>query len=208
MSVLLSIKLHLIYNACVGLPPSFQGKQLLKYGGGSIVLWLDSGIRIIRQVRQRLSWWRHQIDTFSALLAICAGNSPVPGEFPSQRPVTRSFDVFFDLRPSKHLSKQSWGWWFETTSRPLWCHCNVYIQTVPKWPIFGLLSWWATFVSSHCNSFKDRAFIHLRVPDLQRSHSDFKMIGECRERSPMQQSRNHHSWNYVWILGSRYGVYS
>ena len=38
-------------------------------------------------------WWRHQMETFSALLAICAGNSPVIGEFPSQRPVTRSFDV-------------------------------------------------------------------------------------------------------------------
>ena len=40
------------------------------------------------------SWWRHQMETFSALLAICAGNSPVPGEFPAQRPVPRSFDVF------------------------------------------------------------------------------------------------------------------
>ena len=30
------------------------------------------------------------METFSALLAICAGNSPVPGEFPAQRPVTRS----------------------------------------------------------------------------------------------------------------------
>ena len=46
------------------------------------------------------------METFSALLAICAGNSPVPGEFPTQRPVTRSFDVFFDLRPNKRLSKQ------------------------------------------------------------------------------------------------------
>ena len=44
------------------------------------------------------SWWRHQMETFSASLAICVGNSPVPGEFPTQRPVTRSFDVFFDLR--------------------------------------------------------------------------------------------------------------
>ena len=40
-------------------------------------------------------WWRHQMQTFSALLASCAGNSPVPGEFLAQRPVTRSFDVFF-----------------------------------------------------------------------------------------------------------------
>ena len=38
------------------------------------------------------------METFSALLAICAGNLPVPGEFPAQRPVTRSFDIFFDLR--------------------------------------------------------------------------------------------------------------
>ena len=52
------------------------------------------------------------------------GNSPVPGEFPAQRPVTRSFDVFFDLRLNKRLSKQSWGWWFETLSCPLWRHRN------------------------------------------------------------------------------------
>ena len=70
------------------------------------------------------AWWRHQMEKFSALLAICAGNSPVPGEFPAQRPVTRSFGVFFDLRPNKRLSKQSWGWWFETPSRPLWRHRN------------------------------------------------------------------------------------
>ena len=64
------------------------------------------------------------METFSALLAICAGNSPVPGEFPAQRPVTRSFDVYFDLSPNKRLSKQLWGWWFETQSRPLWRHRN------------------------------------------------------------------------------------
>ena len=57
----------------------------------------------------QFTWWRHQMETFSALLAICAGNSPIPGEFPTQRPVTRSFDVYFDLRPDKRLSKQSWA---------------------------------------------------------------------------------------------------
>ena len=67
---------------------------------------------------------RHQMETLSRLLAICAGNSPVPGEFPAQRPVTRSFDVFFDLHLNKQLSKQSWGSWFETLSRPLWRHRN------------------------------------------------------------------------------------
>ena len=76
---------------------------------------------------ESLSWWRHQMETFSALLAICAGNSPVPGEFPAQRPVTRSFDVFFDLRLNKRLSKQPWGWWFETPAWSLWRHHNVKI---------------------------------------------------------------------------------
>ena len=70
------------------------------------------------------TWWRHQMETFSALLAIFAGNSPVTGEFPAQRPVTRSFDVFLDLRLNQRLSKQSRGWWFETPSFPLWRHCD------------------------------------------------------------------------------------
>ena len=64
------------------------------------------------------------METFSALLAIYVGNSPVPGEFPAQRPVTQSFDVFFDLRLNKRLSKQPWSWWFETLSHPLWRHRN------------------------------------------------------------------------------------
>ena len=73
-----------------------------------------------------LAWWRHPMETFSALLALCAGNSPVTGEFPSQRPVTRSFGVFFHLCLNKRLSKQPWGWWFETPSCSLWSHCNGY----------------------------------------------------------------------------------
>ena len=69
------------------------------------------------------SWWRHQMATFSASLALCGGNSPASGEFPAQRPVTRSFDVFFDLHRIKRLNKLSWGWWFETPAHPLWRHC-------------------------------------------------------------------------------------
>ena len=84
----------------------------------------------------------------SALLAICAGNSPVNGEFPSQRPVTRSFDVFFDLRPNKRLSKQWWGWWYETPPRKLWRHCNASKCTLLTMP----LQWrhiWRHGVSNH-----------------------------------------------------------
>ena len=62
--------------------------------------------------------------TFSPLLALCAGNSPVTGELPSQRPVTQSFDVFFYLRMNKGLRKQPRNQWFDMPSRSLWRHCN------------------------------------------------------------------------------------
>ena len=90
-------------------------------------LYIKTALRssLIRHVPDT-SWWRHQMETFSTLLAICAGNSSVTSEFPAQRPVTRSFDVFFDLYLNKRLSKQSWGWWFETPSRPLWRYCNAF----------------------------------------------------------------------------------
>ena len=56
-----------------------------------------------------------------------------PGELLAQRPMTRSFDVSFDLRLNKRLSKQSWGWWFETQSRPLWRQCNECpINNIPS----------------------------------------------------------------------------
>ena len=70
------------------------------------------------------------METFSALLTICAGNSPVSGEFPAQRPVTRTFDVFFGLRLDERLSKHSWGWWLEMPSRPLWRQNNVKTKEI------------------------------------------------------------------------------
>ena len=59
-----------------------------------------------------------------------AGNSLATGEFPAQRPVTQSLDVFFDLRLNKRLSKQSWGWWLETPSHSLRRHCNKNAENV------------------------------------------------------------------------------
>ena len=69
--------------------------------------------------------WKH----FPRYWTLCARNSPVTVEFPSQRPIMRSFDGFFDLRLNKWLSKQSWGWCSETPSRPLWHHGNVKLYT-------------------------------------------------------------------------------
>ena len=77
--------------------------------------------------------------TFSTSLAFCAGNSPVTGEFPTQRPVTRSFDVFLYQRVNQHLSKQWRDWWFETPSCSLWRHCNVK-RWITSYPVRRLLA--------------------------------------------------------------------
>ena len=99
--------------------------SVLDIGRDSVWVSRVTRTSYMRSCRRPLStWWRHQMETYSALLAICAGNSPVTGEFPTQRPVTQSFDVFFHLSLIKRLNKQSRGWWFETPSRPLWRHCN------------------------------------------------------------------------------------
>ena len=68
-------------------------------------------------------WWRQQMETFSALLALCAGihRSPVNSPHKGQ---CRGALMFLDLRLNKRLSKQWWGWWFETQLRPLWRHWN------------------------------------------------------------------------------------
>ena len=82
------------------------------------------------------NWWLPASMTYIFMMTSSNRNifcvtGPLCGKFtgdrwiPSQRPVTRSFDVFFYLRLNKRLSKQSRGWWFKTSSRSLWRHCNV-----------------------------------------------------------------------------------
>ena len=75
--------------------------------------------------------WVHSVNMMTSsngnifhVSGILCGNAPVTGEFPTQRPATRSFDVFFELRLNQQLSKQSRPRWFETPSRSLWRHCK------------------------------------------------------------------------------------
>ena len=97
----------------------------------------------IHSDKSAVSWWRHQMETFSVWLAFCVGNSPVTGEFPTQRPVTRSFDVVFYLRPQKRLSKQWRRWWFKTPSRSLWRHCNGCARNQMMSP----RRWWSRYLN-------------------------------------------------------------
>ena len=114
-----------VYKRALEGQPNHQNRQSIYVRanqGATFQSHLQRDVSSRGYVVKSKTWWRHQMETFSALLAICVGNSPVPGEFPAQRPVTQSFDVFFDLRLNKRLSKQSWGWWFKTLPRPLWRH--------------------------------------------------------------------------------------
>ena len=101
------------------------GRRSWRMHGNTLAIYSLSQI-----LRSHTIWTKHDNGNISALLAICAGNSPVIGEFPPQKPVTRSFDVFFDL--NKQLCNQWWGWWFETPSHPLWRHCNEFACSLWK----------------------------------------------------------------------------
>ena len=113
------------------------------------------------------------METFPALLAICAGNSTVTGEFPTQRPVMRSFDVFFVLLLKKRLSKQSWDWWCETPSRPLWCHYNGQIPYIGIcWNV--LFSLFLSFFKSVSLLVRSDVRINLSVNGHQRGFATRK----------------------------------
>ena len=87
-----------------------------------------------------------------------------PRWIPTQRPVTRSFDVVFDLRLNKRLSKQSKGWWFETPSRPIWHHRNVFHECSGHIlaVIMRALRGWGTqqkhYLRKHCTFVWKRCF--------------------------------------------------
>ena len=92
---------HKMPDALGATDPRVVKRELEERG---LPCWLD--IEQVGKVGGAMSWWRHQMETFSSLLALCAENSPATGEFPTQTPVARSFHVFFDLRLNKRLSKQ------------------------------------------------------------------------------------------------------
>ena len=88
-------------------------------------------------------WWMAIMMTSSnenifRVTGYLCGDFTGPGEFPAQRPVTRGFDVFCDLRRNNGLNKQSWGWWFETPPWSLWRQCNVFHNRTYMEILWGL----------------------------------------------------------------------
>ena len=79
----------------------------------------------IHEFDENIPWKQWRWCKYQSMYSMMTSSNENIGEFPAQRPVTRSFGVFFDLLLNKRLSKQSWGWWFETPLCPLWRHCTV-----------------------------------------------------------------------------------
>ena len=110
------------------------------------------------------SWWRDQMETFSALLARCPGNSPVTREFPAQRPVTRSFDVLFVLRPIYQL-------FIKENIRDLryWS----FMRGIHQWPVDSSHKWpvkWEAFSCDDVSSksqYASKVYGSSQLPYLQ-----------------------------------------
>ena len=112
--------------------------------------------RIICKLIIHVPWWRLRMETFTALLALCAGNSLATGEFPSQKPVTRNFGILFYLRPYKRLCKQSRRRCSETPSRSLWRYCNDRILVEALF---------IKFLSNECRKTSQMTAVHtLELP--------------------------------------------
>ena len=123
------------------------------------------------------TWWRHQMETFSALLALCVGNSPVTGEFPAQRPVTRNFDAFFDLGLNKLLSKQARRRWFEIPSRSSWRQCNEFTSCLRRYVTdhYSDVTWTSCSLESLANSIACSK--HVQV--TSRKHLNSVLMALC-----------------------------
>ena len=125
------------------------------------------------------------METFSVLLALCVGNSPVTSQFPLQRPVIRSFDGFFDVCRNKRSSKQSWGWWFETPSCPLWRHCNVE----------------DSIAVSDLRWNTDHSFIGLVQDCSNYSANALELLQSSAKPSIWSQSRHFIAVSHSWAMG-------
>ena len=172
-----------------------------------------------------VSWWRHQMETFPALLAICA-----------QRPLTRSFDVFFDLSLNKRLSKQSWGWWFEAPPRPLWRHFNDFTMItwikggvindaflhwlntdsermkwsthelwLRLWFTIEITSWWARWrLKSPTSRLFIQKFVQAQIKEIIKAPSHWPLWGEFTGDGefPAQKASNVETiwWQFVDVI--------
>ena len=130
-----------------------------------------------------------------------------PGEFPAQRPVTRSFDVFFDLRPNKRLSKQPWGWWFETSSWSLWRQCNDGNPYTGKTAYLTWGGMWRPQSLPAVTQYFNQNFTH--HPFLLENEDIYYLRQSCPRYLITSTLGNTylHEWTVFFFIGSGNSVY-
>ena len=117
-------------RAFIWLLNSYKGIIVLQFTGSCSTITSESRIRCYVDLTDSGTLWRHEMEAFSALLALCEGNRPVTGRFPSQRASNADLWCSFDVRLNKVLNKQSNGWWIETPWCSLWRHHNGWIRAI------------------------------------------------------------------------------
>ena len=122
-------------------------------------------------------------------------NSPVTGEFPAQRPVTRSFDVFFDLRLNKRLSKHSWGLWWRHRNEAEFLHgqfCKRWTPYINHQNISALMAKEGELTNASAHPYN--------AVDLQISSSNIGQVLHLQEIPHTSPSRANYAVSIVSIL--------
>ena len=132
----------LIYGYIIFLPDSRDSINHIFQDfmtGAEATVWPSQTSGVYLKDMGKIGWYMMTSSNgnISRVTGPLCGEFTGPGEFPTQRPVTRNFDVFFDLRLYKRLSKQPRGWWFETSSWSLWRQCNDLISQTIDYIIRG-----------------------------------------------------------------------
>ena len=130
------------------MPSATTGPLWFGHNMLTLVNLLSFRIRISTCSFARIPWWRHPMETYSALLHLCEGNPPVTGGFPLTKANDAELWCFFDLHLNKRPSKQSRRRWLETPSRSLWRHYNE-----KRLHLLNLLVWYRYHVIRHRNQW-------------------------------------------------------
>ena len=136
--------------------------------------------------------WKH----FPRYWPLC-GDFTGPGAFPAQRPVTRSFDVFFDLGLNERLSKQPRGWWFETPSWSLWRQCNAvlfsnsFLTRNAKTPI--------NYIWVRMMLYKSEGILLLKILSAIMFRISIRSLISMTFYAKSSTHRAHSSQNFLWV---------
>ena len=131
------------------------------------------------------TWWRHQMEAFPRHWPFVRGIHRSPVNSPHKGQWRGALMLYFVLHLNKRLSKQSWGWWFETPSRPLWRHCNIAKET---WKMMSIYIYIAIYMYMYmCMHMYMCMYICLCVRRLKGYYDNDRLVVACPNNCPLSQ---------------------